>query len=596
MSSPVVRVILDAVPFCGAEYTPARVNLFYGGNGTGKSAFAAEMRRPGTLTFAEGASPAAYEVCVFDRGYVAQNMRPMKRLPGIVTVSAANSGVRARLEKLGQLLAESRAEGASLKAAFDEVDAKDNAAFTHYAETCWRKTAALRRKFAPALTAQKSAQVFGKNLEFTMPRYGEIGKLRQLCERAYGPVSQVYPQLSFVDPQKLDRLVDRTLLSEPLLSSAHTQFADFMAHLRAADWVRRGHTDYAAAAGDKCPYCQQPLPEDFERRLTESFDAAYEDAVSRLAQFCETYRDAANALYRLLQEQIRACDPTGEYGMYLSHLKLLREQIRSNIAMIRQKISTPAEPVTLAETAPLLQLLNADIEHLNIGIAANNRSVTDRAEMQRECTRRVMEFLAYQLREELAAYQQALSMTGFRRTELEGKMNRQAQAEASLAAQIEALQSKISDTQTAVQQINALLTQCGFRDLSLVPHAQYAGSYSVLREGEPVRYLSEGEQRFLAFLYFYAQLCAEAIGSRRRIAVIDDPLTALDARAAAAVKELLRRLLGDCAAGSGQVAQCFLLTHHAPLLRELLQDSAASGYAASRLVKERGVTKIVPGG
>jgi wobble nucleotide-excising tRNase len=138
---------------------------------------------------------------------------------------------------------------------------------------------------------------------------------------------------------------------------------------------------------------------------------------------------------------------------------------------------------------------------------------------------------------------------------------------------IKRLEKETTSIQPTIDAINDLLSSFGFLGFSL-SKAQDAGYYKLIRpDGTEAREtLSEGEERFVTFLYFYHLLKgseSESGVTTDRVVVFDDPVSSLDSDIAFVVSSLIRDLFDDVRAGTGYIKQIFVLTHNVYFHREV---------------------------
>ena len=124
-------------------------------------------------------------------------------------------------------------------------------------------------------------------------------------------------------------------------------------------------------------------------------------------------------------------------------------------------------------------------------------------------------------------------------------------------------------------------------------------SYRVLRSDGTLANdtLSEGEASFLTFLYFYHLMSGslDSIGvNDRRIVVIDDPISSMDADVLFVVSSLVRKLAQEARGGKGTTEQLIVLTHNITFHREITYVRAGEGdaqtsYYAIRKVEGRSI-------
>ena len=92
-------------------------------------------------------------------------------------------------------------------------------------------------------------------------------------------------------------------------------------------------------------------------------------------------------------------------------------------------------------------------------------------------------------------------------------------------------------------------------------------------DGTPVNdTLSEGESNFLSFLYFFHLVNGSQNVSGtadRRIVVVDDPVSSMDADVLFIVSSLVRTLAKEAREGKGKIVQLIMLTHNITFYREV---------------------------
>ncbi len=140
-------------------------------------------------------------------------------------------------------------------------------------------------------------------------------------------------------------------------------------------------------------------------------------------------------------------------------------------------------------------------------------------------------------------------------------------AEEELSNCILAIKEKRSNIvciDNAVLEINELLRGFGFNGFKIEKNDDI--SYRLVRpDGSEVKEtLSEGEHRFITFLYYYqlvkGTLNRESI-NKNKILVIDDPISSLDSNILFIVSFLVRDIIAKCIEGSN-IEQVFILTHN----------------------------------
>ena len=84
--------------------------------------------------------------------------------------------------------------------------------------------------------------------------------------------------------------------------------------------------------------------------------------------------------------------------------------------------------------------------------------------------------------------------------------------------------------------------------------------------------LSEGEYRFITFLYFYYLVNGsnEPTNIRKdKILVIDDPISSLDSNTLFIISTLIKNLIDECINNKNDIKQVFILTHNIYFYKEV---------------------------
>jgi wobble nucleotide-excising tRNase len=136
-------------------------------------------------------------------------------------------------------------------------------------------------------------------------------------------------------------------------------------------------------------------------------------------------------------------------------------------------------------------------------------------------------------------------------------------------------QAQISSTHKACEEINdGLSTFLGRDELTFAPNKikvddgtgnlkEIDEGYSIMRNGKPAIYLSEGEKTAIALVYFIIHLRDKDFGSSNGIVIIDDPVCSFDSNSIFQAFAILKNAIKDA-------KQIFILTHDFHFLKLLL--------------------------
>lgn len=610
-------IVLDDASYkgTGVTITPTYINYFFGNNGTGKSTLAKAIKSGVGITYAPGKTAADYLPLVFNQDYIDANMQSYHNLPGVFTINEVNVAIQQQIDtKTAEQTAAQKAQTDALSTKRKKEEERGELLQQLYKD-CWGKTADLRATFDATQAGKKKSKQFTEEVKKHTPAEQDLEVLKRMYDAVYSSTAQSYSRFSEItDTTVLDQLPGNDILGLAIVNTANTPFADFLKQVGSTEWVRQGHSDYHAKAGDKCPYCSRTLDDDFEAMLTASFDTQYQTNLERLNTFLDNYRTKANELFVPLSKTPADLYPAIEIKPYTEKLEALKAMIAANIALIKEKIAEPARAIVLDDTAPLLQELADIIAGFNKLIDANNAIVSAGPKKKAECTKAVFDHMASILKNVIEAYDRSDKA-------LEREINAQqtiADTQKGILTQLKTdlrlLNSQTVETETAMRNINTMLRDSGFEGFEVRPHNDGSGTpprnYDVVRTetGLVAENLSEGEKNFIAFLYFQQRVFGNDTAdgdTREKIVVIDDPVSSMDSGALFIVSSMVRKMIEICRNNADNrnpvvpgnfIKQIFILTHNAYFHREVTYAYATKwdfvSFYLIRKVNNRSVIKL----
>ena len=551
--SEIVRIDLTDASYKDANtyIEPTYVNFFFGNNGTGKSTIARAIKSGAGISYASGRTSADYLPLVYDQEFIDENFRSYRNMKGVFTLNARNAAIQQQIE-------EKTEERASVQKALTAATEKRDKTATvrsklqrDFYKDCWDREKALREEFAKTQSGKGKSEPFTREILKHTPQGVDIEELRRLYDSAYSDTAKRYPRFATIaDTSVLDTLEGRDILTTAIVNSADTELAGFLRGIGATEWMRQGHEEYSRQAGEKCPYCGQGLPADFEQIFIDSFDTRYQDNLRRLDAFLALYKQTANDLFVPLQNLPSEVYPQIDTKPYTDKLAVLKAAIQSNIEAIKAKTEDPASTAVLSDISPILDELAGMIKEFNALIDANNAIVDAGPKKRNECTDLVFSLLAFHLKDVIAAYQQSDTEMQKELDGLEAEIKKHTEALENIKATLISLRKNTVETETAKDSINNMLRDTGMQGFSLQPKRGVDYVYEVRRpDGTIADNLSEGEKNFIAFLYFYHLVYGSdsADGdTREKIVVIDDPVSSMDSGSLFIVSTLVRQMIEVC--------------------------------------------------
>ena len=591
MTGPIERITLNTATFHDAEIHPTLINYFYGNNGAGKStiarviADAASGGHATSLTWQPGKSAQDYEMLVYNQKFVDDNIASYHNLKGVFTIGERNIAIEAAVAEKSKLRAEQEKQNADNLSEKSKLETELAALILKFQEAAWERAKTIRDGFPDTQDGYKRKAQFIDRLLKTTPVEHDLAALRALYETAFDPNAATYPELgTFTSAGATLNPEELALLAKPITSSDDSAYAQLLSALKATDWVQQGHTRFAHEAGNRCPYCQQYLPKDFEQQLAACFDDHYRKEIQALKALYDQYTNLDSRLTQIYHANLANRVPFLDTELYEAKSELLSKALQNNILQISVKIKEPSSKVEIEDLAPLIDEINNILSELNSKIKAHNDVVKARVQNKQLCTQQVWEMTTYQLAENIQSFKDHRDALEAKITELTGLIKAGKQKSYTLENEVIALNKQVISTADTVNSINELLRHAGFQGFTLREKPGHPNVYEVIREdGQIAKGLSEGERNFIAFLYFYHLVRGshdtDGVG-KDKIVVIDDPVSSMDSSALFIVASLVRELVAVCynnaedrdnyrEATGDYIKQIFILTHNVYFHREI---------------------------
>jgi wobble nucleotide-excising tRNase len=564
----------------------APLNFCYGSNGSGKTTIsrviADDERFPScSVVWQHGTK---LQTMVYNRDFVARNFLPSAELKGIFTLGeesidalAAIAKMKAELDGLTSNIEQwtrtlEGEDGSGGKRG--ELTALD----TELRTSCWKQKQRHDAKFRGAFEGYiRSADRFkDKILHERSTNSAAVMSLADLEKRAetvFGPPPA--PELS-ISPLPTDDLVALEadpVLDRPVIGRADVDIAAVIRKLGNSDWVRTGLAFYDVNE-HRCPFCQQPVSVELAQALREYFDEAFERDTQAIAYLANTYRSASNQWQQRLEQMLaNPCRFLDVEGLRQGKT-LLDAQLTLNLQRIADKQKEPSRRVTLEPLGELLGRIRDLIDTANQKVDEHNHIVANLAQERRQLTAQVWKYiLEVELKGFLAGYDKKSEQLQKAIDSLSKQLEDAQQKRRTKAAEIRRLEKQTTSTQPTIDAINGLLTSFGFLGFSIAK-ADDERCYKLVRPdgADAKETLSEGEQTFVSFLYFYHLLkgsISESGITTDRVVVFDDPVSSLDSDVVFIVSSLIRGVFDEVREGKGHIKQIFLFTHNVYFHKEV---------------------------
>lgn len=595
--SAIQEVTLNTATFENETFAPTYINFFFGKNGAGKTSLGRQLGEGVGLHWAEGESPANYEIHLYNQDFIDQHFRTLDRLRGVFSLSEGKETeeaekrieeLEARRKVLEKRKIEIEGEGGEREKAAKAMQS----AQSNFEKACLNSTKLFRDKFKQAFRGATRNPQLSQKINSTAPRDCDVDELEKRYLAAFAEGARMYPYFTELDgDDHIAAIPTCELLGEVIRSKGTTEYARFIRDIGALAWIEEGHQKYHDAAKGACPYCAQKLPADYESFYASCFDDEYQRKIKTIRAFPEIYTRHFAPVYEILKKVTEATDVLPSVAEKIEKLKPMVENFlrafRAVGVVVDGKLKDPASPVSLEDLTPLLLDMNYIIHQCNEDIRKNNEVVEKLEDNQGQATRDVWALAAFRLQGEVDTYHTAQEEEKAARKALTEELGRINGEIGTIATELEKLGTASTTIQAAIDGMNRLLRDSGFEGFEIIKSDMTKDAYKVVRGDKKVAVrLSDGERHFLSFLYFYNRVkgCDANGVLKDKIVIIDDPVSSLDGNALFIISSLVREMIEVCYNSTdyrGQtvkgdyIKQLFILTHNAQFHRGITYNQVS---------------------
>lgn len=376
------------------------------------------------------------------------------------------------------------------------------------------------------------------------------------------------------------------LMQKVIIGNDEIDIAKMINELENKKWVEEGiaYLDHSKTL-QHCPFCQK---ETIDNSLLEKFklyfDESYKDDIAAIERLRSDYTTAYNSLLTNIQSLSNVFnDENIVSNLYLE----IKKNLEVNIKIIEEKLKKSNEKKTIIS----VNAIEKTIEKINIVIHNKNEDYDNLDINKRQFENDIWFFLSNDRKDAINKFDDLGVMCGRIATSVEKKISDVNDKIICSKKLIEDLREQTISTKDAVEKINIILNNSGFQGFKIeekeLSENNIAEYYLKRIDGSDVevfKSLSEGEKNFIAFLYFY-QLCLGTNSieesTRKKIIVIDDPVSSLDSQVLFIVNSLIQQLIARKGSSKPEkkefknnfLVQAFILTHNIYFFKEVSLDN-----------------------
>ncbi len=552
-----------------------KFNFIFGCNGSGKTTI--------TRVIAEEDSYPDCEVVwkdgnklralVYNRDFVEKNYSQRGDLQGIFTLGEGNKETEEKIEEERDNLAGIEAKIHGLQTKLEAKNSELQKVENDFENRCWTQKKDYDEIFKPAFKGHiKPATRFkDKILVESENNQSDLKTIDYLRERAGTVFSDTLQEEALVDELDIE-LIERVqtyeanpILKKPIIGKEDVDIAGMIKSLGNSDWVRQG-VEYYEKNDGICPFCQQPTAEKFAESLRDYFNDAFLEDNQSLEDLENQYEVDSRRLEQLLEDIFSASSSFLDIDRFEAEKRLIAQRVLYNKQQIKEKRKEQSKPVELQSLSENIENIVDLINDANEKVQEHNQTFANLKVKREELTGQIWKFLVESaLKAEIDKYKEEKGKLVKAIASLKEKIETGESQQREKQGEINKLEEGITSVKPTVDAINSVIADFGFRNFTL-GMSDDERHYKLVREdgSDAMRTLSEGEQSFITFLYFYNLVkgnLTESDIKDDRIVVFDDPVSSLDSDVLFIVSSLIQGLMKEVREGSN-IKQIFVFTHN----------------------------------
>lgn len=563
-----------------------KINFIYGANGSGKSTISNFLMDQRNERFREsliewdGGTHA--EVKVYNRLFREQNFR-QSEIPGVFTLGQATIEDIEHLEELKGEFSNKTSLYDQKQSSLAKKQEEKQDRISKFKNDVWNQIQKRYSKdFQEAFDGVRGSKERFYNELLTRIEQAKkridpipaIDILKARAETLYSKKLDNCPCISLnleLQEKELTDIIKSDIWNTVVIGNADIELGHLIKVLNNSDWINQGRK-YLQDDSDICPFCQQhTISHDFRSQLEEFFDEEYKRQIEKIqrlvAQYTINTEEIISKFEEIQNNTVYIVVGKIDEQILATKIEILKQIFESNKKIINDKLKEPGRKVILNNYSVQLKEIKDLLEKANKEIKSHNNLVKNAISEKLKLTNDIWAYCIQQEEQLINEYNCDVE-----------KINKAiagiSQQIAPLKIELKRLDTEIKDkgknitsVEPTVNEINRLLKAFGFTGFSIVPSLDQKNSYQLQRSDGSLatNTLSEGEETFIAFLYFM-QLTKGAIDetkvSSRKIIVLDDPISSLDSTILYIVSAMVKELNRQVKNNDGDVEQVFIFTHN----------------------------------
>ncbi len=369
---------------------------------------------------------------------------------------------------------------------------------------------------------------------------------------------------------KLTEIENDSIWTKLVVGNQDVPISKLIKHLDNADWVNQGRSYIKDS--DICPFCQQKIiRENLEQQLNTFFSGEYENDIQSIKELIEKYQNTSQELIKKFASVVENdfVISIGELDVskYNNLLEVLKLALRKTLDDMSSKEKEASKKLELTGSQKKLNDLLTMILNVNTHILDHNAMVNNHTNEKKKLVDDIWKFLIGESKVLIQNYLNELHDFNKAKQAIQKDISTCKQQLDELQNKILEAEKNITSVQPTVDEINRSLKAYGFTNFQIVPSTTKANCYQIQRMDGTLatNTLSEGEETFISFLYFFqfakGSMDATKV-SKEKILVLDDPISSLDSTVLYIVSSMVKSLIKEIRENKSSVKQIFILTHN----------------------------------
>lgn len=540
-----------------------KLNFIFGFNGTGKSTIAKYLynitlpNEKQSLEYKDcsqdGYNETNNKILVYNEEFVKRNFITSSELEGIFSLDETNEEIDQQIESKENNLKKETTYQQNRNQLKNNINKKIQGLEKDLCDFCFAE----RRSFDSFSKIQ---------LKHSGNKRNHLAELRKFVKDDDSSVLTLevlqrdYDTLYVQDIKSIDTKIEArkykeirylenelsSILSEIIVGNNDVDIARMIDTLNIGSWVSKG-VEFIKDTNGVCPFCQKKtIDTELMEKFNRYFDTTYKEKLRAIQMQFDSYNNMVQEFIRDLRKIETEFNPNNILSLCLNEIEKNHEE---NKKIVDEKLKAPNERKSLKSIAMMKQRFS----QINIKIKENNERFESIDSERNKLISKIWTYMAHECRDRIVEYDKKKNQCDRINNLIDTLVERSIQQSQSLKSEIEQLRTQTQDTKAAVDNINSILKNTGFSGFSIIEKYKInnISKYKLVRaNGEnPMSVfdtLSEGEKNFVAFLYYY-QLCIgtnekDDRGKKKKILVIDDPVSSMDSQVLFIVSTLIQNL------------------------------------------------------